>query len=82
MRMLSIAISEKQFAKYGLSKERFDFDEFVKLLKKDIAKESLRKCREVAGKSPLANMTMDEINFEVAAVRRERKLRSHAQSGI
>ncbi len=67
--MLSIVISEKQFAKYGLSKENFDFDEFVKLLKKDIAKESLRKCREIAGKSPLTNMTLDEINAEVAAAR-------------
>jgi len=78
---LSIKITEKQYSRYGLSKEQFDFDEFVKMLKKDIAKEALRRSRAIARKSPLAALTMEEINAEVEAVRSERKQRRHAQTG-
>lgn len=81
MKMLNIAITEQQYAQYGFSKEQFDFDEFVKMLKKNIAREALRKSRAIALKSPLREMTMEEINAEVAAVRRARKLDSHAQTG-
>ncbi len=78
---LSIKITEKQYTKYGLSKEQFDFDEFVKMLKKDIAKEALKRSRTIARKSPLVELTMEDINAEIEAVRSERKQRRHAQAG-
>ena len=78
---LSIKITEKQYSKYGLSKEQFDFDEFVKMLKKDIAREALRRSRAITRKSALRDLTMDDINAEVEAVRSERKQRRHAQVG-
>ncbi len=81
MKTLSIKITEKQYSRYGFSKEQFDFDEFVKMLKKDIAKEALRRSRAIARKSPLVALTMEEINAEVEAVRSERKQRRHAQAG-
>ena len=81
MKTLNIAISEKQFVKYGFPKEQLTFDEFVKLLKKDLAQEALRKCREIARKSGLSRITMEEIDAEIAAVRQARKMRRYAQTG-
>jgi len=69
MRTLNINLSEQDFQKYGLGSENMSFDEFISHLKTLIAKEALEKCHLAAKHAGLHNMTLEEIDAEIEAVR-------------
>ncbi len=69
MKTLTINLSEKEFLKYGFRSENPDFDEFVRKIKIDLAKEALRNTVSIAEKEGLSAITLEEINQEVKAVR-------------
>jgi hypothetical protein len=69
MRTLHISISEPEFTKLGIEKDKLTFSEFVDLIRRELMKQNLDKCIELAEKYGLSSMTMDEINEEVKAVR-------------
>lgn len=69
MKNLSVAISNDDFYKFGINKEKIDFLELVQLIKNEISKQNLSFVTEIAEKYGLSEMTMDEINAEVKAVR-------------
>ncbi|WP_250631909.1 hypothetical protein [Rhodoflexus caldus] len=69
MRTLNISISEVEFNKFGLKKDNLTFTEFVDLISKELMRQNLNKCVELAEKYGLSSMTMDEISEEVKAVR-------------
>jgi hypothetical protein len=69
MKTLNIAISELEFTKFGIEKESLTFSEFVELVSRELMRQNLDKCVELAEKYGLSSMTMDEINEEVKAVR-------------
>lgn len=69
MRTLNISISDIEFNKLGIRKDRLTFSEFVELVKKDLMRQNLNKCIELSEKYGLSSMTMDEISEEVKAVR-------------
>lgn len=69
MKTLNVSISEVEFNKFGIGKENITFTELVELISREIMRQNLNKCVELAEKYGLSSMTMDEISEEVKAVR-------------
>ena len=76
MRTLNIAISDLEYAKFGLKNEVFNFTEFLDLVSTELTRQRLNECLALAEKHGLSEMTMDEITAEVKAVRNHAKGRS------
>ncbi len=69
MRTLNISISDIEFNKFGIKRDNLTFTEFVELISRELMRQNLNKCVELAERYGLSSMTMDEINEEVKAVR-------------
>lgn len=76
MKTLNISISELEFDKFGLKKDKLTFTEFIDIISKEISRQTLNKCIELSEKYGLSKMTMDEISNEVKAVRKNAKNRN------
>lgn len=74
MRTLNISISDVEYRKFGIQADNLDFAEIVELISKELTRQNLNKCLELAEKYGLTKMTMDEITNEVKAVRRNAKV--------
>lgn len=75
MKTLNISISDIEYSKFGLKNDKLTFTEFVDLVSKELTRQNLNKCLELAEKYGLSTMTMDEITDEVKAVRTNAKNR-------
>lgn len=73
MRTLNISISDIEFRKFGLKKEKLSFSDFLELISKEVAKRNLAESVEMAEKYGLSKMSMAEISKEVKAVRKNAK---------
>jgi len=69
MRTLNISISDLEFNKFGINKDSLTFTEFVELISRELMRQNLNKCVELAEKYGLSLMTMEEISKEVKSVR-------------
>ena len=76
MRTLNVSISEIEYNTFGLKNDNISFTEFVEIVSKELTKQNLNKCIELANKYGLSEITMDEINEEVKAVRQNAKNRN------
>ena len=75
MRTLKISISDIEFNKFGLKEEKLTFTDFIDLVSKELARQNLNKCLELADKYGISKITMEEITNEVKAVRNNAKNR-------
>ena len=73
MKIINIEISEVEYNAFGLSKELFHFSEFADIIERQVARQALRRCVALADQHGLSNMSMDEINAEIDAVRQCKK---------
>jgi predicted CopG family antitoxin len=73
MRTLNISISDIEFRKFGLKKEKLSFSDFLELISKEVAKRNLAESVEMAEKYGLSKMSMTEISKEVKVVRKNAK---------
>ena len=73
MRTLSISISDLEYNRFGLKADKLSFSEFVDIISKELAKQTLDDCVQLAEKYGLSKMTMEEITEEVKAVRKNAK---------
>ena len=76
MRTLNVSISEIEFNKFGLKQDKLTFTDIIDLVSKELTRQNLNKCLELADKHGLSKMTMAEITNEVKAVRRNAKSRN------
>jgi predicted CopG family antitoxin len=76
MRTLNISISDIDYSKFGLKNENLNFSDFIELISKELTRQNMNKCYELAEKYGLSKMTMDEISEEVNAVRKNSKNRN------
>lgn len=76
MRILNISISDIEFNKFGLTNDKLTFTDLLDLVSKELTRQNLDKCIELADKYGLSKMTMDEITDEVKAVRQNAKNRN------
>jgi hypothetical protein len=75
MKTLNISISEIEYNKFGIKKNELTFSDFVDIVSKELARQTLDKCIELAEKAGLSELTMAEISKEVKAVRKNAKSR-------
>lgn len=75
MRTLNISISDVEFNKFGIKRDKISFTEFVDMVSKELTRQTLHKCIELSEKYGLSKMTMDDITKEVKAVRKNAKNR-------
>jgi hypothetical protein len=73
MKTLNVQITEKEFNKYRITKEKISFADLIKTISKELMRDNLNKCIELADKYGLSKMTMDEITNEVIEVRKNAK---------
>jgi hypothetical protein len=73
MKTLNIDISELEFQKFGLKKESFSFSELIDVISREITKQNLEQCLQLAEKHNLDSLSMEEITNEVNAVRSNAK---------
>ena len=73
MKTLNVSISEKEYKKFGIKNDHLAFSELIELVSQKLMRESLGKSVELAAKYGLSDMTMDDINKEVKAVRKNAK---------
>ncbi len=76
MRTLSVTISDLEFNKFGIKDNKLNFTDFVDIVSKELTRQNLNKCVELAEKHGLSKMTMDEITNEIKAVRKNAKNRN------
>jgi hypothetical protein len=76
MRTLNVSISDIEYNKFGLKEEKLTFTDFIDLVSKELTRQNLSKCLELADKYGISKMTMDEITNEVKAVRKNAKNRN------
>ncbi len=76
MRTLSVSISDIEFNKFGIKDNNLNFTDFLDLVSKELTRQNLSKCIELAEKHGLSKITMDEITNEVKAVRKDAKNRN------
>lgn len=75
MRTLNVSISDLEYNKFGLKQEQLSFTDIIELISKELMRQNLNKCIELANKYGLSKMTMDEISNEVKVVRKDAKNR-------
>jgi hypothetical protein len=73
MRTLTVSINEAEYLKLGLKDNKISFSELKEKIGIEHARTALAKCHKIARETGLANMTMDEINGEIQAVRKNAK---------
>ena len=76
MRTLNVSISDIEYNKFGLKDEKLTFTDFIDLLSKELTRQNLNKCIELAEKYGMSKMTMDEITNEVRSARKNAKNRN------
>ena len=76
MRTLNVSISDIEYNKFGLKQEKLTFTDFIDLVSKELTRQNLSKCLELADKYGISKMTMEEITNEVKAVRKDAKNRN------
>ena len=73
MRTLNVSISESEYKKFGIKNDKLSFSDFLDIVNRKMAKETLKECVDLAAKYGLSEMTLDEITEEVKAVRKNAK---------
>ncbi len=76
MRTLNVSISDIEFSKFGLKNDRLTFTDFIDIVSKELTRQNLNKCLELADRYELSKMTMDDITNEVKSVRSNAKNRN------
>jgi hypothetical protein len=69
MKTISVSISDLEYNQFGINNDKLSFTEFVDIVNKEITKQTLNRCVQLAEKYQLSRMSMDEINDEIKAVR-------------
>ncbi len=73
MKTLTVPINEFDFVKFGFESDTISFAELQKKISLAYAKEALARCHKIAQDTGLSEITLQEINVEIQAVRTHAK---------
>ena len=73
MRTLNVSISDMEYGMFGIPSENLKFTDIIDIVSRQLMRQNLNKCVELAEKYGLSTMTMEEITNEVKAVRQYAK---------
>ena len=69
MRTLNVSISDIEYNKFGLKKDKLAFSDFLDLVSRELAQLHLNTAIEMANKYGLSKMSMDDIDKEIKGLR-------------
>ncbi len=69
MQTLQIKISNTDFKRYNFRNSEIKITDLVDLINKEYARKVLIECNKIAKEEGLSEMTLDEINAEINAIR-------------
>ncbi|HOT13780.1 MAG TPA: hypothetical protein PK252_03360 [Bacteroidales bacterium] len=69
MKTISVSISDLEYNQLGINNDKLSFTELVDIVNKEITKQTVNRCIQLAEKYKFSRMSLDEINDEVKAVR-------------
>ena len=69
MKTISVSISDLEYNQFGINNDKLSFTELIDIVNKEITKQTLNRCVQLAEKYQLSRMSMDDINDEIKAVR-------------
>ena len=70
MKSLQVNISESDYKKYNFTKgQEIKFPDLVEKINLEYARNALIECNEIAKKTGLSEITLDELNKEINAAR-------------
>ncbi len=69
MKNLTVTINDSDYEKLGFTSNPIPFDELKEKISIEYAREALIKCNQIAKETGLSQLTNDEINAEINAVR-------------
>jgi hypothetical protein len=69
MKTINVLISDLECNQFGIKDDNLSFTELVDIVNKEITRQTLNRCIQLAEKYKLSRMSMDEITDEVKAVR-------------
>ena len=69
MKKLTVTISDNEFSRFGFQSDVLNFEELVRFVKTELAKDALDKSIKLAKKYGLDKLSMEDINQEIKAVR-------------
>jgi hypothetical protein len=72
MRNIQLQISESDFQKYKLDKSEIKFTDLVEKISLEYARKAVLQCNQIAKEIGLSDMTLEEINAEINAVRNKK----------
>lgn len=72
MKSITVNITDQDFSDFGLKPEtkQLDFEDLVKRIKAKLAKKAMLKSLVHANEAGLSDLTIEEINTEIDAVRK------------
>ena len=73
MKTLSIAVSDVEYDKFGITGNVLPFSDFIDLVSKELFKKTIETSIATAEKYGLSSMSMEDISTEVQAVRKNAK---------
>jgi len=71
MKTLTVVVSDERYNKFGIRSGNLRYSDLRKIIIDELFRKQINKCVKIAEKCGLASMTMDEINKEVSAARKE-----------
>ena len=72
MKTLNISISDLEYNQFGIRSEKLSFSELLDIINKEVTRQALTKCVQLAERYNLSKMSMEEISEEVKTVRNEK----------
>ena len=73
MKTLNIAISDVEYAKFGITGDMLSFSDFIDLVSKELMRRNLKAAVGAAEASGISSMSTEDIAKEVQAVRQNAK---------
>jgi hypothetical protein len=73
MKTINVAISDVEYAKFGITNNVLSFTDFVDIVSKELMRENIEASITQASICGISSMTMEDITSEVQAVRRNAK---------
>lgn len=69
MKNINVLMSEYEYKTFGLLKNNFYLSEFIDLIERQEARQALSNCVSIADGYGISSMSLEDINFEIDAVR-------------
>ena len=72
MKTITVTVDPKDISRYGLEEtSKMELSELVNKINRDFAKQALKNAQSVAKETGLSNLSVEEIDQEIRAVRNE-----------